>query len=52
MIAVDHEAEVPRRLCSGQATVIEDGKVVQRGVWEDIYRAPATLLLHSLLAPL
>lgn len=31
MIAVDHEAEVLRRLCPGQATVIENGKVVQRG---------------------
>jgi hypothetical protein len=33
MIAGDHEAEVLRRPCTGQATVIEDGKVVQRGVW-------------------
>ena len=52
MIAVDHEAEVLRRLCPGQATVIENGKVVQRGIWEDLYCALATPLLRSLLAPL
>lgn len=52
MIAVDHDAEVLRRLCPGQAIVIEDGKVVQRGLWRDLYRAPATPLLRSLLAPL
>ena len=53
MIAVDHEAEMLRRLCPGQATVIiENGKVVQRGIWEDLYCALATPLLRSLLAPL
>jgi len=52
MIAVDHEAEVLRRLCPGRATVIENGKVVQHGIWEDLYCALATPLLRSLLAPL
>lgn len=52
MIAVDHDAEVLRRLCPGQAIVIEDGKVVQQGPWEDLYHSPATPLLRSLLAPL
>jgi energy-coupling factor transporter ATP-binding protein EcfA2 len=52
MIAVDHEAEVLIRLCPGQAIVIEDGKVVQRGLWQDLYHAPATPSLRSLLAPL
>jgi ABC-type sulfate/molybdate transport systems ATPase subunit len=52
MIAVDHEPEVLRRLCPGQAVVIEDGKIVQRGLWQDLYHAPATPLLRSLLTPL
>lgn len=52
MIAVDHQAEVLRRLCPEQAIVLERGKVVQRGNWDDLYNAPATPLLRSLLAPL
>lgn len=52
MIAVDHQAEVLRRLCPEQAIVLEAGKVVQRGSWDDLYGTPATPLLRSLLAPL
>ncbi len=52
MIAVDHQAEVLRRLCPQQAIVLEQGKIVQRGTWSELYRAPATPLLGSLLAPL
>lgn len=52
MIAVDHQAEVLRRLCPEQAIVLEEGKIVQRGNWDDLYNAPATPLLRSLLAPL
>jgi ABC-type sulfate/molybdate transport systems ATPase subunit len=52
MIAVDHQAEVLKRLCPQQAIVIEQGKIVQRGCWTELYRAPATPLLGSLLAPL
>jgi ABC-type methionine transport system ATPase subunit len=48
MIAVEHEAGVLRRLCQGQATVIEDGKAEQCGVWEDLYHDPVTPLLRSL----
>jgi len=51
MIAVDHQAEVLERLCP-QAMVIEAGRVVQRGAWSELYRAPATELLRSILAPL
>jgi ABC-type methionine transport system ATPase subunit len=40
MIAVDYEAEVFRRLCPGQATVIENGKVVQRGIWAQSLLCP------------
>jgi iron(III) transport system ATP-binding protein len=52
MIAVDHQAEVLERLCPQQALVLEKGKVVQRGSWEELRRSPATDQLQSLLAPL
>src|SRR5258707_4440599 len=52
MIAVDHQAEVLRRLCPKQAVVLEQGRIVQQGAWEELLRAPATPLLRSLLAPL
>jgi molybdate transport system ATP-binding protein len=52
MIAVDHQAEVLQRLCPQQAIVLEQGKIVQRGCWSQLYNAPATPLLGSLLAPL
>jgi ABC-type sulfate/molybdate transport systems ATPase subunit len=52
MIAVDHQAEVLKRLCPQQAIVLEQGRIVQSGSWEQLYRAPATPLLGSLLAPL
>ena len=52
MIAVDHQAEVLKRLCPAQAIAIEDGQAVQRGTWDDLYSNPATPLLRSLLDPL
>lgn len=52
MIAVDHQAEVLKRLCPQQAMVLEQGQIIQRGSWTELYRAPATPLLGSLLAPL
>ncbi|HEY6273880.1 MAG TPA: ATP-binding cassette domain-containing protein [Terriglobales bacterium] len=52
MIAVDHQAEILRRLCPHQAVVLEQGRIVQEGTWEELSRAPATPLLGSLLAPL
>lgn len=52
MIAVDHQAEVLRRLCPARAVVLEQGKTVQEGTWEELCRAPASPLLGSLLAPL
>lgn len=52
MIAVDHQAEVLQRLCPQQAIVLEQGRIVQRGAWNQLYNAPATPLLGSLLAPL
>ena len=52
MIAVDHQAEVLQRLCPDQAIVMEQGRIVQSGCWGELYRAPATPLLGSLLAPL
>ena len=52
MIAVDHQVEVLKRLCPRQAIVLEQGRIVQRGSWNELYEAPATPLLESLLAPL
>ena len=52
MIAVDHQAEVLKRLCPQRAIAIEQGKVVQSGSWCELYNLPATPLLQSLLAPL
>jgi ABC-type sulfate/molybdate transport systems ATPase subunit len=52
MIAVDHQAEVLQRLCPRGAIVLEGGKLVQQGAWGDLYDAPATPLLRSLLSPL
>ena len=52
MIAVDHQAEVLRRLCPQQVVVLEQGHVVQQASWEELGRAPATPLLGSLLSPL
>jgi molybdate transport system ATP-binding protein len=52
MIAVDHQAEVLKRLCPQEAIVLEQGRIVQRGRWSELCNAPATPLLGSLLAPL
>lgn len=52
MIAVDHQAEVLQRLCPQRAAVMEHGRIVQVGTWEQLHAAPATALLQSLLAPL
>jgi ABC-type sulfate/molybdate transport systems ATPase subunit len=52
MIAVDHQAEVLKRLCPQQAVVLEQGKIVQRGTWSELYSAPATPSLGSLFAPI
>jgi ABC-type sulfate/molybdate transport systems ATPase subunit len=52
MIAVDHQAEVLKRLCPQHAIVLEQGRIVQSGSWSQLYSAPATPLLGSLLAPL
>ena len=52
MIAVDHQAEVLKRLCPEQAIALEAGEMVQRGGWDEFYGAPATSLLRSLLTPL
>ncbi len=52
IIAVDHQAEILRRLCPQRAVVLEQGRIVQQGTWEELCRAPATPLLRSLLAPL
>src|SRR5690348_8640437 len=52
MIAVDHQAEILKRLCPVRAIVMEHGNIVRAGSWDELSRAPATPLLGSLLAPL
>jgi ABC-type sulfate/molybdate transport systems ATPase subunit len=52
MIAVDHQVQVLQRLCPQRAIVLEQGKIVQQGTWEELKDAPSTPLLRSLLAPL
>jgi peptide/nickel transport system ATP-binding protein len=52
LIAVDHQAEVLERLCPEQVMVMEAGRVVQHGSWEELVSSPATPLLRSLLEPL
>ena len=52
VIAVDHNAEVLRRLCPQRVIVLEHGKIVQSGTWAELYSEPATPLLRSLLAPI
>jgi ABC-type sulfate/molybdate transport systems ATPase subunit len=52
MIAVDHQAELLRRLCPRQTVVLEQGTIVQQGTWQELCSVPATPLLKSLLAPL
>jgi molybdate transport system ATP-binding protein len=49
LIAVDHRAEVLKRLCS-RAAVIESGRVVQEGPWATLAASPATPLLARLLS--
>ena len=49
LLAVDHRSAILQRLCP-QALVMEQGRIVQRGAWEDLAAAPATPLLARLLA--
>ncbi|MHB8145777.1 MAG: ATP-binding cassette domain-containing protein [Vulcanimicrobiaceae bacterium] len=51
MIVVDHQATVLERLCS-RVLVLEEGRAVQDGRWDDVRSSPATPLLEALLAPL
>lgn len=51
MIVVDHQAHVLERL-SPHVAVLERGRVIQQGEWDQVRAAPATDLLRKLLAPL
>jgi len=51
MIVVDHQANILERL-SPHVAVIERGRLIQQGDWEQVRAAPATDLLRKLLAPL
>ena len=50
LLMVDHRSEILSALCP-RAIVIEQGRVVQAGEWEEIAAAPATPLVARLLAP-
>jgi len=50
LIAVDHRSDILRQICP-QVAVMECGRVVQTGTWEELAAAPATPLLARLLAP-
>ncbi|MHB1529730.1 MAG: ATP-binding cassette domain-containing protein [Acidiferrobacteraceae bacterium] len=50
LVAVDHQANILKQMCP-RALVIERGRVVQDGSWEQLTREPSTPLLASLLAP-
>ncbi|MGC2210443.1 MAG: ATP-binding cassette domain-containing protein [Candidatus Korobacteraceae bacterium] len=52
MIAVDHQAEVLKRLCPRRTIVLEHGTIVQQGTWDELYNSPVSPLLRSLLAPI
>ncbi len=51
MVVVDHQAPVLERLCS-RVIVIEGGRVVQTGTFDQFRSRPATQLLHQLLEPI
>ncbi len=51
MIVVDHQARILERLCP-RAVVLEMGRAVQTGTWDELRRRPATPLLQQLLDPL
>lgn len=50
LVAVDHRSEILRAICP-RAIVIERGRVVQEGAWDEISAAPATPLVARLIAP-
>jgi len=51
LLVVDHDVEVIERICP-RTLVLEDGRVVQSGTWDELRAQPATTLLAALLAPL
>jgi len=50
LVAVDHRSDVLRGICP-RAIVMERGRVVQDGDWNEISSVPATPLIERLLAP-
>ena len=51
MIVVDHQEQVLRALCPF-VNVMAEGRIVQRGSWDDVSRAPADPAVAALLRPL
>ena len=48
LLAVDHDPLVLEGLCP-RVIALEEGRVVQRGDWSELARAPATPTLRALL---
>jgi ABC-type sulfate/molybdate transport systems ATPase subunit len=51
LVVVDHQPAILERLAP-RALVIETGRVVQNGTWDELHADPATPLLAALLEPL
>lgn len=51
MIVVDHQSSILERLTPNVA-VIEKGRIIQEGAWDQVRSAPASCLLQRLLDPL
>lgn len=49
LIAVDHRAEILARLCE-RVAVVESGRIVQEGSWDEVSAAPATPTIARLLS--
>ncbi len=50
IVAVDHRSDILQAVCP-RVIVMERGRVVQEGDWNDVSSAPATPLVERLLAP-
>jgi molybdate transport system ATP-binding protein len=50
LVAVDHRSTILKAICP-RAIVMERGRIVQEGDWNDISTSPATPLVERLLAP-
>lgn len=50
LLAVDHRSDILRAICP-RVIVMERGRIIQEGDWNDLSAAPATPLVEQLLSP-